>query len=540
MKRSAIYIFSLLLCMAMLLCAVPIGNAEALEGKRYPQMRTLTTGETGEITFTLPEELVTLAQQAANAPDQVFSCSYAGSDVLTVSSDLTIPKNMYVYAYTAPDNRVLIPSGFTLAVEGFFGAGQLDIQGKLNVAKNAAAAVSQSVNIVGQLNLEGTLRMLSGLETQLSGADKIQYGNQGYVWFRCAYANEADIREIFSAAVASNSNWYYDCYNSVTAIELTSPLTVPFNCFLCADLCEEGETVTFTGAPTTVVGEIDVYTTTVIQNDLIVDVEGNIYAASMFPQSALTLQGTVINDGYVDAYCPVIFQNKVENYGALDVWYDDGGCLTFDKPERYYDDNGEALGVIWVDSADVQFPVDAIVGMNRSDFGKVTYEDGTQAGVMPYWGLWEYIPTAPAQPEKEVTVPMYRLYNPNTGEHFYTGSLQERNMLVEHGWQYEGVAWNAPTKSGEPVYRLYNPNNGDHHYTMSQEERDMLVGFGWQYEGVAWNSAPANGTDVTPLYRLYNPNADCGSHHYTGSEEERDFLVSLGWHYEGIGWFGIR
>ena len=70
---------------------------------------------------------------------------------------------------------------------------------------------------------------------------------------------------------------------------------------------------------------------------------------------------------------------------------------------------------------------------------------------------------------------------------------------------------------------------------MSQEEVDMLVELGWQYEGVAWNSGSIS--DL-PLYRLYNPNADCGSHHYTGSVEERDNLVEIGWIYEGIGWFG--
>ena len=141
--------------------------------------------------------------------------------------------------------------------------------------------------------------------------------------------------------------------------------------------------------------------------------------------------------------------------------------------------------------------------------------------------------------EKIPTTPMYRLYNPNTGEHFYTGSTVERDMLVEVGWHYEGVAWNAPIYSGTPVFRVYNPNSGDHHYTMSQEEVDMLVELGWQYEGVAWNSAPANHPEAIPLYRLYNPNADCGSHHYTGSVEEREFLVSLGWIFEGIGWFGL-
>jgi len=134
------------------------------------------------------------------------------------------------------------------------------------------------------------------------------------------------------------------------------------------------------------------------------------------------------------------------------------------------------------------------------------------------------------------TVAMYRLYNPYSGEHFYTGSTQERDTLTAAGWNYEGIAWNAPRKSGEPVYRLYNPNSSDHHYTMSAQERDNLVSMGWKYEGVAWNSA---GNDQVPQYRLYNPNADCGSHHYTGSKEELENLVRVGWIFEGIGWYGI-
>ena len=134
------------------------------------------------------------------------------------------------------------------------------------------------------------------------------------------------------------------------------------------------------------------------------------------------------------------------------------------------------------------------------------------------------------------TTPMYRLYNPNSGEHFYTGSVEERDMLVEAGWQYEGIAWNAPIHEGAPVYRVFNPNSGDHHYTMSMDEVKMLTDLGWIYEGVAWNSASE---DHIPQFRLYNPNADCGSHHYTSSVEERDFLVKEGWIFEGIGWYGM-
>ena len=133
------------------------------------------------------------------------------------------------------------------------------------------------------------------------------------------------------------------------------------------------------------------------------------------------------------------------------------------------------------------------------------------------------------------TQAMYRLYNPNSGEHFYTANAGERDNLAGIGWGYEGVAWNAPV-SGKPVYRMYNPNVGDHHYTPNLGERDALVGVGWNYEGICWYT-PAEGG--APLYRLYNPNAVTGSHHYTTSEAERDNLVQLGWKDEGIGWYGM-
>ncbi|MBQ7890142.1 MAG: phosphodiester glycosidase family protein [Erysipelotrichaceae bacterium] len=132
------------------------------------------------------------------------------------------------------------------------------------------------------------------------------------------------------------------------------------------------------------------------------------------------------------------------------------------------------------------------------------------------------------------TVPMYRMYNPNSGEHFYTGSEEERDILVEVGWHYEGVAFNAPIK-GAPVHRLYNPKTGDHMYTMSEKEKNYLMSQGWNYENVAFNTAAD--TEIAQ-YRLFNPNATVGTHHFTSSIEERDWLAELGWIYEGIGWYG--
>ena len=135
-----------------------------------------------------------------------------------------------------------------------------------------------------------------------------------------------------------------------------------------------------------------------------------------------------------------------------------------------------------------------------------------------------------------LTQEMHRLYNPYTGEHFYTASTDEKNSLVNAGWKDEGVGWTAPTWTNTAVYRLYNPNAGDHHYTTSEDERNSLVAAGWNDEGVGWYS---DDRQRTPLYRQYNPNAKAGSHNYTTSKDENDSLVKKGWRAEGIGWYGL-
>ena len=127
---------------------------------------------------------------------------------------------------------------------------------------------------------------------------------------------------------------------------------------------------------------------------------------------------------------------------------------------------------------------------------------------------------------------MYRMYNPNSGEHFYTKAAQERDNLVKAGWRYESIGWTAPGK-GEVVYRLYNPNAGDHHYTLNGAERDMLIQKGWRYEGTGWQAG-----GKTAVYRLYNPNAKSGAHHFTTSKEEYEWLARLGWRKEGVAWYG--
>lgn len=133
-------------------------------------------------------------------------------------------------------------------------------------------------------------------------------------------------------------------------------------------------------------------------------------------------------------------------------------------------------------------------------------------------------------------VTMHRVYNPKSGEHFYTSDAKEFNHLVLLGWHDEGIGWIAPSESSTPVYRLYNKNGGEHHYTTKKSERDSLISRGWKDEGIGWYSDDQKGT---PLYRLYNSHAFANNHHYTTSVSEKKHLISIGWKDEGVAWYGV-
>jgi hypothetical protein len=145
--------------------------------------------------------------------------------------------------------------------------------------------------------------------------------------------------------------------------------------------------------------------------------------------------------------------------------------------------------------------------------------------------------TKAEETEEADTYDVYRLYNPNSGEHFYTTSTEERDIIVEAGWNYEGVGWTSPSTSSTPIYRLYNSVGGEHHYTTSDEERDFLVDNGWNYEGITCYSDDAH---TVAIYRQYNPNQFACNHNFTRTEEERDWLVDLGWKDEGTAWYAVN
>ena len=225
---------------------------------------------------------------------------------------------------------------------------------------------------------------------------------------------------------------------------------------------------------------------------------------------------------------------------------------------RYFYDGKRKTPVVTVKCGDKELVNGQdyiVVGMQNQDLSSVGVHTLTVKGTANYAGVltadFEILEPledddsgikSPANDDSKPTDPddagqvMFRLYNPNSGEHFYTLSTEERDNLISEGWTYEGEGWKAPSK-GDAVYRLYNPYAGEHHYTLSTLERNSLVEAGWNDEGIGWYSD--TGYNV-PLYRLYNPNEYANNHHYTTSEVERDFLLNEGWNNEGISWYGLK
>ena len=82
---------------------------------------------------------------------------------------------------------------------------------------------------------------------------------------------------------------------------------------------------------------------------------------------------------------------------------------------------------------------------------------------------------------KESDVAVFRVC---ASMHSLVTSVGELHILVENGWHFEGIAFHS---GGDvPVFRMYNPNSGDHVFTASETERDDLELHGWSPEGVAF------------------------------------------------------
>jgi len=104
-----------------------------------------------------------------------------------------------------------------------------------------------------------------------------------------------------------------------------------------------------------------------------------------------------------------------------------------------------------------------------------------------------------------------RYYNHRTFMHFYSAYACDTNFLKSIGYTLEGPVFNTTPCTASyatPVYRLYSPSTGLHYWTTTNETPSQLAagGSGYQQEaGTVFCVATAGMPGVHGIHRLYNP-----------------------------------
>ncbi|MDR1473654.1 MAG: hypothetical protein LBI41_03750 [Lactobacillales bacterium] len=143
----------------------------------------------------------------------------------------------------------------------------------------------------------------------------------------------------------------------------------------------------------------------------------------------------------------------------------------------------------------------------------------------------------------ETGVPIYRVMNPTDKRHHFTMNSNERDNLVnEHGWIDEGIAFYTVNEhQGIPLYRLYNSNSGEHLFTINSFEKDNLVSKGWNDEGIACYVLPPSSSIGFDIFRLWNTDPKLQEHLFTSNSFEKDEVEKLqNWSYEDIAFRVLR
>ena len=149
-----------------------------------------------------------------------------------------------------------------------------------------------------------------------------------------------------------------------------------------------------------------------------------------------------------------------------------------------------------------------------------------------------------------VEAPMvHRFFRTDTGSHFYTASLVEKQIVIDNlpHYSYEGISYQAasnseaadPVSGAKPVYRFFNQSTGVHLYTISEVEKDYIIDnhSNYTFENVAYHAFDTPQEDTVELYRFYQTEEDF--HFFTPSVGERDYVIDNFPNYELEGNNGI-
>ena len=126
---------------------------------------------------------------------------------------------------------------------------------------------------------------------------------------------------------------------------------------------------------------------------------------------------------------------------------------------------------------------------------------------------------------------VYRFFNTDTGTHFYSANITERDSIITNlpNFNLEGPSFKAADTANGPtasVFRFFNTDTGTHFFTQSTVERDSIIENlpSFNLEGEAYLGYTEQVAGSTPLYRFFN--TDTGTHFYTAAEAEKDSIIS--------------
>ncbi|MCU1524499.1 MAG: hypothetical protein JWO18_1393 [Microbacteriaceae bacterium] len=123
---------------------------------------------------------------------------------------------------------------------------------------------------------------------------------------------------------------------------------------------------------------------------------------------------------------------------------------------------------------------------------------------------------------------------------FTTDSLSDVLDVATEG---ATAVFDAALITALPVYRFWNPQSNDHFYTMNKAERDHIIASYstsvWRYEGVAFDAFPTQRAGTVPLYRFWSPRLQ--GHFFTANGTEKDQIIrtyaASTWSYEGVAFY---
>ena len=102
-------------------------------------------------------------------------------------------------------------------------------------------------------------------------------------------------------------------------------------------------------------------------------------------------------------------------------------------------------------------------------------------------GTYNYEGVAWIAPKKS-NIPVWSLINHSNNDLMYVSKYEELCELSLAGWDVNKIEFYAAPK-GDRIYRAYNPNNGQHFFTAAVDEYENAIRAGWNGEDVDFYAA---------------------------------------------------